>query len=109
MGRSEGDQGGGPKATAPQKSAGKTTGAATPQTETRQMTRTRQSIVRYIREVASNTLWHGVEDMEEWELLMADDCVAVLDALADAIEQMADRDPTAPRLLPPDRSPRGMM
>lgn len=108
MGRSEGDQGGGPKATAPQKSAGKTTGAATPQTETR-MTRTRQSIVRYIREVASNTLWHGIEDMEEWELLMADDCVAVLDALADAIEQMADKDPAAPRLLPPDRSPRGMM
>ena len=109
MGRSEGDQGGGPKATAPQKSAGKTTGAATPQTETGQMTRTRQSIVRYIREVASDTLWHGVEDMEEWEMLMADDCVAVLDALADAIEEFADRNQSTSRLLPPDRSPRGMV
>jgi hypothetical protein len=109
MGRSESNQGSGPKAVAPKKSAGKTTGAATLQAETGQMTRTRQSIVRYIREVASDTLWHGVEDMEEWEMLMADDCVAVLDALADAIEEFADRNHSTSRLLPPDRSPRGMV
>lgn len=92
------------EADAPKKSAGKTTRAAIPHSAPGQVTR--QGIVTYLRKVAADVLWANVEDMEEWELMMADDAATLLDLMADAIEWEADLDPDFPTLILTEPEPR---
>lgn len=104
MSDGEGDPRGRTAADAPKKSAGKTPRAATPRSTPGQMTR--QGIVTYLRKVAADVLWANMDDMEDWELMMADDAATLLDLMADAIEQEADLDPDFPRLVLSDPEPR---
>lgn len=55
------------------------------------MTNTRQSIVLYIRRTAADILWRGMDNAEDWELVMADDMNELLEMMATAIEGQADR------------------
>ena len=55
------------------------------------MTNTRQSILLYIRKTAADILWRGMDTAEDWELVMADDMNELLEMVATAIEERADR------------------
>lgn len=104
MSQRQGDQRGGKAADAPKKSAGKTPRAAIPIAPQGQMTR--QGIVTYLRRMAADVLWANIDDMEDWEMMMADDAAALIDLVADAIEQEADLDPDFPRLVLSEPEPR---
>lgn len=105
------DSKGGPRsskaADAPKKSAGKTPRAATPRPTQRQVTR--EGIVRYLRTCAATILWSMEEDTEDWEMVMVEDTVTLLDAMADAIELEADLDPDFPPILLGDVEPRKLV
>lgn len=106
MSNGKGGSRGGKAVDAPKKSAGKTPRAATPHPPQRQVNRTRASIVLYLRRVAAETIWSNCEDMEEWELMMADDAATLMDAIADAIELEADLDPDFTLTVLSDPQPR---